>query len=95
MADIDIARSHSLGLEGGHAAVERVARELRDDLGVEYRWEDYTLQFNGQGADGRIEVEEGLVRVFIDLPLFLQPMRSRIRAEAEKYLNRHLENGAE
>lgn len=90
MADIEIMRSHTLGLDEGRAAVDRVARELKEELGIDYRWLGYTLQFDGQGTDGHIEVEEGVVRVSIDLPLFLQPMRSRIRAEAEKYLNRHL-----
>lgn len=90
MADINITRSHSLGLDEARAAVERVAQKLEDDLGADYHWAGNTLHFDGQGADGNIEVGEEVVRVSIDLSLFLTPMRSRVRAEAETYLDRHL-----
>lgn len=90
MADINITRSHSLGIAEGRAAVERVAGQLEDELGVTYQWTDNTLHFDGEGADGFIEVHEERVEVEIDLPLFLQPLRSRVKSEAEGYLDRHL-----
>lgn len=91
MPDIDITRSHSLGLNGARDAVEQVARQLETDLGVEYEWDDETLLFSGSGANGQIEVEEDTVQLLIDLSAFLQPMQSRIESEAEQYLDRHLE----
>lgn len=90
MADINITRSHSLGLDDGRTAVERVAQKLEDELGVESQWTGNTLQFDGQGAEGDIEVEADAVHVSINLSAFLQPMRGRVKAEAEDYLNRHL-----
>ena len=90
MADINITRSHSLGLDDGRTAVERVAQKLEDELGVESQWNDNTLQFDGQGAEGDIEVEADAVHVSINLSAFLQPMRRRVKAEAEDYLDRHL-----
>lgn len=90
MADITLSRSHLLGLRGGRDAVERVADQLSDDFGVEYRWEDDTLHFDGQGADGHIEVHEDAVQVAIDLSFFLKPMRGQIESEAERYLDQHL-----
>ena len=92
MADINIIRSHSLGLDEGRAAVERVAQNLEDELGVDYQWAENTLQFDGQGADGHIEVESDAVHVAINLSAFLQPMRSRVKSEAEDHLDRHLES---
>ena len=92
MADINITRSHSLGLDGGRAAIERVAQNLEDELGVDYQWAENTLQFDGQGADGHIEVESDAVHVAINLSAFLQPMRSRVKSEAEDHLDRHLES---
>jgi putative polyhydroxyalkanoate system protein len=78
MADIDITRSHSLGLDDGRAAVGRVADKLETELGVDAEWTGDTLQFSGQGADGHID--------------FLQPMRSRVQAEAEDYLDQSLQS---
>ena len=92
MADINITRSHSLGLDKGRAAIERVAQNLEDELGVDYQWAENTLQFDGQGADGHIEVESDAVHVAINLSAFLQPMRSRVKSEAEDHLDRHLES---
>ncbi len=92
MADIDITRSHSLGLDDGRTAVERVAEKLESELGVDAEWTGDTLHFSGQGADGHIEVEADAVHVAINLSAFLQPVRNRIRSEAEEYLDRSLQS---
>jgi putative polyhydroxyalkanoate system protein len=89
MADIDLTHSHSLGLSDGRDAVERVAQQLDEDLGVTYEWEDDTLYFDGQGADGHIEVQSETVRIAINLSPFLQPLRGRVKTEAETYLDRY------
>ncbi|MFP4228606.1 MAG: polyhydroxyalkanoic acid system family protein [Salinivenus sp.] len=89
MADINITRSHSLGLDKGRDAVERVAEQLENNLGVRYEWENDTLHFDGQGADGHIEVGDENVRIVINLSTFLQPLRGRVKTEAEDYLDRH------
>ena len=43
MADIELTRSHSLGLTDGRDAVERVAQQLENDIGVDYEWDGDTL----------------------------------------------------
>lgn len=90
MADIEITHSHNLGRSDGRAAVEQVAQDLQDEIGMDYQWNGNTLAFDGQGANGRIEVEDDVVRVIIHLSMFLRPMSDRVRAEAETYLQRHL-----
>jgi len=92
MADIDITRSHSLGLDDARAAVGHVAEKLEAELGVDAEWTDNTLQFSGQGADGHIEVEADAVHAVINLSAFLQPMQGRVKSEAEKYLDRYLQS---
>lgn len=90
MADIDLSRSHALGLDGAREAVEHVAEDLEDDLDLTHRWEGDTLHFKGSGADGRIHVTSDRVTVAIDLNFFLRTLRSRIRSAAERYLDQHL-----
>lgn len=90
MADIDITHSHTLGQSNGRTAVEQVAQELQSDLGIDYQWNGDTLEFDGSGADGHIEVEEEVVQVAINLSMFLRPMSEQVRSEAEEYLERHL-----
>jgi len=92
MADIELSRSHSLGVTEGREAVERVAKQLEEDIGVTYQWSEDTLHFDGQGAEGHIEVEQEMVQIAIHLSAFLRPMQSRLRKEAERYLDRHLQS---
>lgn len=93
MADIELTRSHSMGLNGGHDAVEDVAQQLEVDLGVQYEWEDdHTLHFEGQGAEGQIEVQADTIRILINLSAFLQPMKGALKDEAETYLDEHLDS---
>lgn len=92
MPDIELTRSHSLGLDDGRNAVERVAQQLEDDIGVDYEWDDNTLHFDGDAADGRIEVEADTVEILVNLSAFLRPMQSQLKAEAERYLDRHLQS---
>lgn len=92
MADIELTRSHSLGLDEGRNAVERVAQQLESDIGVDYQWDDNTLRFDGQAADGEIEVATDQIEILINLSAFLRPMRSKVKEEAESYLDRYLQS---
>jgi putative polyhydroxyalkanoate system protein len=90
MADIELQRDHSLGINDGRAAVQHVADDLQEVLNASYNWDGNTLHFKGSGASGNIEVAESQIRVNIDLNFLLRPMRSQVEAEAERYLDRHL-----
>lgn len=92
MADIELTRSHSMGLDDGRDAVERVAQQLEDDIGVEYEWKENSLLFDGDAADGRIDVAANTVEILVNLSAFLRPMQSQIKAEAERYLDRHFQS---
>lgn len=90
MADIDFERPHSLNTQEARQAVEQVAQQLEEELGGEYHWTDDRLHFEGQGASGHIDVETEVIHVAINLSAFLQPMKGRVQAEAEQYLDSHL-----
>jgi putative polyhydroxyalkanoate system protein len=79
-----------MGVDEGRAAVERVAQDLQSSLSVDYRWKGDTLHFEGRGAEGHIHVGADVVRVQVDLPFFLRPMKPRIRSEATRYLDEHI-----
>lgn len=91
MADIEINRTHSLGLDRARTVVERVAGKLREKINVSTEWSGNTLQFEGSGADGRIEVSESEVRLAIKLNFLLKSMKGWIRDEAEAYLDEYLQ----
>jgi len=90
MADIEITRSHALGTSGARTAVEKVAEKLHQKLNVETSWQNDVLHFEGNGADGRIEVRESDVHLALNLGFVLKSMKGWIRTEAEKYLEKYL-----
>jgi len=92
MADIELTRAHSMGLDDGRDAVERVAQQLESDIGVDYTWDGNTLRFDGQTADGQIEVAEDTIEILINLSAFLRPMQSTLEQEAERYLDEYLQS---
>ena len=93
MADIDLIRSHSTGLDGGRETVEAVAQKLENKLGVQYEWDDdNTLAFEGQGAEGQIDVQPDTIRIRIHLSAFLRPMTDQLEKKAETYLDEYIED---
>ncbi|PEN13016.1 polyhydroxyalkanoic acid system protein [Longibacter salinarum] len=90
MADIEISRSHSLGTSGARTAVEKVASKLHEKLNVDTEWQGDTLHFEGNGANGNIEVKEQHVYLALNLNFVLKSMKGWIRNEAEKYLDKYL-----
>jgi putative polyhydroxyalkanoate system protein len=94
MADIELTRPHSMRLDEARTAVERVAQQLETDLEVDYEWDGDTLLFDGPGAEGTIELDADVIEVLIDLSAFLRPMKSRVKSEAETYLDRSLDDAA-
>jgi len=93
MADINIERTHDLGTEQARQTVENVAQEMAGRFDLEYWWEHNVLHFHRRGVNGRMEVEDSMVRVLVRLGLLMQPLKSRISREIESYLKRLL-NGA-
>lgn len=87
MADIELTRSHARGLDGGRDVVETVAQQLQTDLGIEYQWDGDTLLVEGQGAEGKIEVDSDRIQLFINLNAFLKPVQETVKTEAENYLD--------
>jgi putative polyhydroxyalkanoate system protein len=92
MADIDITRSHAMSTDDAKAAVERVAQDLKDEYGVSYDWEGDTLDFEGSGTDGRIDVRPDEVDVSIGLNFMLRnTMKGTIERRAKELLDEHLQ----
>ncbi len=90
MPDIVIERSHALGSQGGRDRVERIARQLKERLQIEYEWRGDDLVFRRPGADGTIRTTDTAVHVELSLGLMFLPMKGMIQKEIEKYLDQHL-----
>jgi putative polyhydroxyalkanoate system protein len=90
MSVIHIEKKHSLGKESAHNAVEEVAREIKKNLQIEYRWDGDTLTFERPGANGTIAVSDAAVTVDIELGVMLSPFSGMVEQQVESYLNKYL-----
>ncbi len=88
---IRIERDHALGLDEARNRAEQLAAKLAQKFDVRYRWEGNTLQFKRSGVDGKIDVAEYRIALFMSLGLMLAPLAGTIRGEIEKTLDQWLE----
>ncbi len=87
MADIELHRDHSLGLEAARAAAERMAEDLARRFGLRGTWEGDTLRFERPGVNGFLALTAHDLRLSVSLGLMLKAMRSSIRHAVEDQLD--------
>lgn len=90
MADIDLTRTHRLGLDGARRAAADVADRLQSEFGVAARWAGDTVYVEGRGVRGRLDAGPTTVRVTASLGLAARPFRRALRREIERELDREL-----
>ncbi len=95
MATIDIKRTHTLGLDSAKKKAEDLAGGMKEKLGIEWRWDGDNIKFDAKsgmakGASGQVTVEATLLRVEIDLPFLLRPMKGAVESKVNEKLDRAL-----
>lgn len=96
---IGVSIPHRLGSEQAKARLQDASEKLRSQFRgqvaqVHEAWNgnhaDFKFSAMGQSITGRIDVEESVIRLAIDLPWVLGMLagkvRSRVEQEARKYL---------
>src|SRR5690349_4082516 len=92
MATIDIRRSHKLDREEAKRRAEALARSMEDKLGIRWRWEGEKIRFDApsgaaKGTSGTVHVEEGDVRVEVDLPFLLRAIKGKVESKITEQLD--------
>lgn len=95
MATIDISRSHGLGLDTAKQRAEQLANDLKERMGIAWRWEGDAIRFSSEsgpakGVTGAVIVAASSVKVEIDLPFLLKAMKGTIAGKVEDKLTRLL-----
>ena len=90
MADIEIIRAHSMGLEQARVSAIAMARDLAEQYAIEYQWQGNTLVFTRQGVDGVIQVEATSIVVSVTLGFMLGIFRAGIEQSIHDHLDRLL-----
>ncbi|MEO5624962.1 MAG: polyhydroxyalkanoic acid system family protein [Dokdonella sp.] len=90
MATIDIRRPHKLSLKVAKAAVERVAKGIAKEYGVDHEWSGNQLNFNRSGVKGHIAVAKEEVHVRVELGFLMGALKSVIEREIVSQLDKHV-----
>jgi len=87
MTNICIKRTHELGLKTARARAEEFARSLREELQIDYEWDDNRLVFKRVGAAGTLDVGAD----FVDLNIALGLALSFLSGTIERNVNERLD----
>jgi len=89
MASVDITREHDLGAAEARKRAEPLLEDLRSSFGVSGAWEGDQFVITDP-AKGTLDVSDTAVRVQVDLPLFLRPMKGMVEAKINESLDETL-----
>ena len=92
MATIDMRRKHSLSRDNTRAKAEELARSMQEKLGIRWRWEGDSIKFDtpegtAKGTSGQVNVSDTEVRVQIDLPFLLRPLKGMVEVRVKEKLD--------
>src|SRR4051812_40035534 len=88
MADIEIRRTHALGMTAARAAAERMAEHLGRKFDLKGDWKGDTLHFERPGVNGSLAVGEQDVHLSVALGFLLKAMKGSIQAAVEQELDK-------
>jgi putative polyhydroxyalkanoate system protein len=90
MADIDLKRSHHLGLKGAREAADKMADKLGKQFNLSGDWEGNTLHFDRPGVQGSLKVTDHDMHLQVTLGFLLKAMKGPIEKAVHEQLDKVL-----
>jgi putative polyhydroxyalkanoate system protein len=87
MSDIDITRSHTLGIKAAREAADRMARDLGRKFGLSGGWTGNTHHFDRPGVTGSLHLTEKELHLTVKLGFLLKAMRGPLEAAIVRELD--------
>ena len=78
MADIDVRRAHTLGLDGARKVADKLAADLGRKFGLRGDWRGNILHFERPGVAGALTVSERDLHLTVALGFLLKAMKGSI-----------------
>jgi putative polyhydroxyalkanoate system protein len=78
MADIEVKRTHGLGLPAARKSAEKMADHLGMRFDLKGRWEGDTLVFQRPGVSGTLAITDRELHLAVTLGFLLKAMRGSI-----------------
>ena len=92
MATIEMEKPHNTGKEGARKKAEELADRMKEKIGIEWAWAADTIKFESKsgaakGAKGVVIVTDSKIRVEVDLPLMLRPLKGMVESKIKEKLD--------
>ena len=88
MADIELTRTHGLGIKAARAAAETMSDHLSKKFGLQGRWTGDTLHFERPGVSGMLAITDKDLDLSVTLVGF---MMKAMRGSIERAVNEELD----
>ena len=88
MADIEIHRSHHLGLKAARAAADEMVAHLGRKFGLKGEWWGDVMRFERPGVTGSLTVSEKEIGLSVSLGFLLKAMKGSIETAIRDELDR-------
>ena len=88
MADIDLKRTHNLGLPSARAAADRMAEALGRRFDLKGSWSGNTLKFERPGVSGTLAITDKDLHLAVTLGFLLKAMRGSIERAVNEELDK-------
>lgn len=89
MATIDISKSHTLGKETAKTRASALLDKLAESYGIKGTWNGDNFKIE-KPVTGNCAVTDTVVRIEIDLPLMMRPMKGKIETRVNDELAKAL-----
>jgi putative polyhydroxyalkanoate system protein len=90
MADIEIERSHNLGLEELRKRLGTLEEKMQERYGAKMQWRGDQADIKGPGFSGTLNLGETRVAVALKLNFVMRPLAGKIREAMEKQVDKAL-----
>lgn len=94
MADIDITRTHDLGMKAAREAADRMAADLGRKFGLSGGWTGNTHHFDRPGVTGSLHLTDKHLHLTVKLGFLLKAMRGPLEAAIVRELDSLFEKHA-
>jgi putative polyhydroxyalkanoate system protein len=92
MATIEMEKRHTIGKEEARKKAEELADRMKEKIGIEWAWSGDTIKFEAKsgaakGAKGNVAVTDTNIRVEVDLPFMLRPLKGMVEGKIKEKLD--------
>ena len=91
MAGFTVSRTFTMSRDEVREAAEELAREMKTQYGIKYRWNGDTASFRGSGVDGTLSIDGDVISLRVKLGFmaaaFERPLLNAVNAYLDEYVS--------